>query len=78
MNSEASICMVFCETDSAIVSSLGVRGGVVRLMLLTSGLMGVLAKCMCLASLYLPRVKSPKVPSVVTAAQQFLFTVGDK
>ena len=70
--------MVFCKTDSAIVSSLGAHGGVVRLMLLTSGLKGVLAKCTCLASLYPPRVRSPKVLSVVMAAPCFLFTVGGK
>ena len=70
--------MVFCKTDSAIVSSLGARGGVVKLMLLTSGLIGVLVKCTCFASLYPPRVKSTKVSSVVTAASRFLFTVGGK
>ena len=78
MNSEANVCMVFRKTDSVIVSSLGVCGGVVRLMLLTSGLTGVLVKCTCLASLYPPRVKLPKVSSVVTAALHFLFTVGGK
>ena len=61
-----------------IVSSLCARGGVVKLMLLISGLIGVLAKCTCFASLYLPRVKSPNVSSVVTAAPHFLFTVGGK
>ena len=70
--------MVLCKTDSAIVSSLGVHGGVVKLMLLISGLIGVLAKCTCFASLYPPRVRSPKVSSVVTAAPHFLFTVGGK
>ena len=78
LNSEANVCMVLCKTDSAIVSSLGTRGGVVILMLLTSSLIGVLAKCTCFAYLYLPRVKSPKVLSVVTAAPHFLFTVGSK
>ena len=78
MNSEASICMVFCKTDSTIVSSFDAHGGVVRLMLLTSGLTGVLAKCTCLASLYPPRVRSPKMSSVVKAALHFLFTVGGK
>ena len=62
--------MVLCKTDSAIVSSLCVRGGV-KLMLLISGLIGVLAKCTCFASLYPPRVRSPKVSSVVTAAPRF-------
>ena len=57
--------MVLCKTDSAIVSSLCVRGGVVKLMLLISGLIGVLAKCTCFASLYPPRVKSLNVSSVV-------------
>ena len=70
--------MVLCKTDSVIVSSLGARGGVVKLMLLISGLIGVLAKCTCFASLYPPRVKSPKVSSVVMAAPRFLFTVGGK
>ena len=70
--------MVLCKTDSAIVSSLCVRGGVVKLMLLISGLIGVLAKCTCFASLYPPRVKSPNVSSVVTAAPRFLFTVGGR
>ena len=61
--------MVLCKTDSTIVSSLCVRGGV-KLMLLISGLIGVLAKCTCFASLY---------PSlVVTAAPRFLFTVGGR
>ena len=78
MNSEANVCMVLCKTDSAIVSSLGARGGVVKLILRISGLIGVLAKCMCFASLYPPRVKLPKVSSVVTAAPHFLFTVGGK
>ena len=78
MNSEASVGMVLCKTDSVIVSSLGAHGGVGKLMLLMSGLIGVLAKCTCFASLYPPRVKSPKVLSVVTAAPHFLFTVGGK
>ena len=69
--------MVLCKTDSTIVSSLGARGGV-KLILLISGLIGVLAKCTCFASLYPPRVKLPKVSSVVTAAPRFLFTVGSK
>ena len=47
-------------------------------MLLISGLISVLAKCTCFASLYLPRVRSPKVSSVVTAAPRFLFTVGGR
>ena len=63
--------MVLCKTNSEIVSSLGACGGVVKLMLLISSLIGVLVKCTCLASLYLPRVKSPKVLSVVTAAPLF-------
>ena len=67
--------MVLCKTDSVIVSSLCVRGGV-KMMLLISGLIGVLAKCTCFASLYPPRVRSPKVLSVATAAAHFLFTVG--
>ena len=70
--------MVLCKTDSAIVSSLRVRGGVVKLILLISRLIGVLAKCTCFASLYPPRVKSLNVSSVVTAAPCFLFTVGGK
>ena len=78
MNSEANVCMVFCKTDSAIVSSLGARGGVVKLILLISGLIGVLAKCTCFASLYPPRVLLPKVLSVVMATPHFLFTVGGK
>ena len=70
--------MVLCKTDSAIVSSLGKCGGVDKSMLLISGLIGVLAKCTCFASLYPPRVKSPKVLLAVTAAPCFLFTVGGK
>ena len=50
LNSDASVCIVFCRSDSVIVSSLGACGGVAQLILLTSGLMKVLAKCMCLAS----------------------------
>ena len=69
--------MVLCKTDSAIDSSFCVRGGV-KLMLLISGLIGVLAKCTCFVSLYPPRVKLPKVSSFVTAASRFLFTVGGK
>ena len=71
LNSEANVCMVLCKTDSAIVSSLCVCGGVVKLMLLISGLIGVLAKCTCFAALYLLRVKSPNVSSVVMAAPCF-------
>ena len=70
--------MVFCRMDSTIVSSLGAHGGVVKLMLLTSGLTGVLAKCTCLASLYPLRVRSLKVSSVAMAALHYLFTVGGK
>ena len=61
--------MVLCKTDSAIVCSLGARGGV-KLILLISGQIGVLEKCTCFASLY--------ISSVVTAAPCFLFTVGGK
>ena len=78
MNSEANVCMVLCKTDSAIVSSLCACGGVVKLMLLISGLIGLLAKCTCFVSLYPPRVKSPNVLSVVMAAPRFLFTVGGR
>ena len=78
LNSEANICIVFRKTDSVIVSSFGALGGIVNLMLLTSGLIGVLAKCTCFASLYPPRVRSPKVSSVVMAAPHFLFMVGGK
>ena len=33
LNSDAGVCMVFCRSvDSAVVSFLGVRGGVARLI----------------------------------------------
>ena len=70
--------MVLCKTDSVTVSSLCVRGGDVKLMLLISGLIGVLAKCTCFVSLYPPRIRSPKVSLVVTAAPRFLLTVGGR
>ena len=50
LNSDASVCMVFCRRDSTIVSTLGAHGDVAKLMSLISGLMGVLGKCTCLAS----------------------------
>ena len=41
---------MFCKIDSVMVSSLGAHGGVTfKLILLASGLTGVLAKCTCLA-----------------------------
>ena len=56
LNSDARVCIVFCKIDSAMVSSLGAHGGVVKLMLLTLDLTGVLAKCTCLALQSVPRV----------------------
>ena len=69
---------MFCKIDSAIVTFLCACGGVVKLMLLTSGLTGVLAKCTCLALQSVPKVQLPNVSSVEMAPPCFLFTIGSK
>ena len=72
LNSDAKVCIVFCSIDSAIVSSFCTLGGVTfKLMLLTSGFTGVLAKCTCVAFRSVPRVQSLNVSSVGMAPPPF-------
>ena len=78
LNSDTRVCIVFCNIDSVMVSSFCTLGGVTfKLMLLTSGLKGMLAKCTCLALQSVPRVQSPNVSSVGTAPPFFYLLLED-